>query len=113
MEERFGTDDNCTLTVDFFAIIGTDNHRMASITFDGTPQDDVYRWMIRLLEAGRDFQRHLLPMQFELHHVRVSGMQYLADGEESPVEWRMMAPKPGGLCKAIFPPFDCQGREVV
>jgi hypothetical protein len=107
MEEnqpRFGTGIS-RISVELYFREVTGPTLSAEVHFHFASQDEVHRWLTRLLEAGTDFQSTLLPTPLRLNMAIVK-----AQSQDGPVEWRMMAAKPG---QVLFPPFDGQGREVV
>lgn len=104
----FGGDNRAIVLVSFYAQPEPELLvLMVTVEFSGTSQDEIYRWITRLLEAGRDFQQTLLPTEHPIDYADVEGTQFRGE-EEWPIEWRMMASLPG---RVLHPPFDDQGKK--
>jgi hypothetical protein len=89
-------------------LTGFDEHGevlMTKVHFQNVTQDDILKWLTRLVEAIPALQHTLLPTEHPIALAEVDGVEVPLndEGEVVNFEWRILASKPD---EVLFPPYD-------
>jgi len=90
------------------ALVGLDNHGLAvlmtQVHFQNVTQDDILKWLTRLVEAIPALQRTLLPTEHRIALAAVTGVEVPLndEGEVVDFQWAILADNPD---RVIIPPY--------